>query len=316
MKNPDYTDIIEAHKRISDKIHNTPVISSELINKIAGCKILFKCENFQKVGAFKFRGATNAVLSLNDKQKEFGVCTHSSGNHAQALSLAAKNEGIPAYIVMPETAPKVKIRAVKNYDAEIFFCKPNLAAREKKLKEIQKKTNASFVHPYDNPLVIAGQATAAKELLEEYPALEIITAPIGGGGLMSGTALSANYLQPKIKIIGAEPEKADDAYRSFYRKMLIPSDNPQTIADGLLTSLSDRTFDILLKNLNEILTCSEQNIIKAMRLIYERLKIVVEPSGAVPLAVILQHPEYFKDKTCGVIISGGNVDISKLSYYF
>lgn len=313
IKQITFQDIEIAHKRISNYIHNTPILTSTAVNDIAGAKLLFKCENFQKVGAFKFRGATNAILCLSKSQRAKGVCTHSSGNHAQALSLAAKSIGIPAYIVMPETAPKIKVAAVKSYGAKIFFCKPTLSAREEKLAEVQAQTGAEFIHPYDNANVIAGQGTAAKELLESNPEIDIIIAPVGGGGLMSGSCISSKGINSKIKIIGSEPLKANDAYKSIKTGIYTPSINPDTCADGLLTSLSDRTFKILKNNLDDIITCSEEAIFQAIRLFFERMKIVVEPSGAVPLACILEHPELFKDKNVGIIISGGNMDSQTLN---
>ncbi|MEA1874000.1 MAG: pyridoxal-phosphate dependent enzyme [Bacteroidota bacterium] len=311
---PDFSDIENASKQIAQFVHKTPVLSSNLINEIAGCNIVFKCENFQKVGAFKFRGATNAIQNLSKKELAKGVCTHSSGNHAQALSLAAKQAGIPAYIVMPNNAPQVKIDAVRNYNAEIFFCEPTLEARERKLNEIQKITGASFIHPYNNFHVIAGQGTAAKELLEDVSDLDAIIAPVGGGGLMSGTAITTKSIYPAIRIYGAEPKAADDAKRSLDAGKLIPSLSPKTMADGLLTSLSDGTFHVLNTHLNDILTCSEKSIVLAMQYLYERMKIVVEPSGAVPLACILENSTLFKNQRIGIIISGGNVDVQRLPF--
>jgi threonine dehydratase len=302
--------IKKAHARIKPFIHRTPVLSSENINKIVGSNVYFKCENFQKVGAFKARGANNAVLSLSQKELEKGVATHSSGNHAAALALAAKRQNIKAYIVMPRTAPQVKIDAVKGYGGEIVFCEPTLAARESTLEEVVKKTGATFVHPYDNYNIIAGQGTAALELLEQAPDLDLVMAPIGGGGLMSGTALTVSAMSPKSKIIGVEPAGADDALRSFQQRKIIPSVNPKTIADGLLTSLSDKTFQIITKHVHEILTVKEESIVQAMRLIWERMKIVVEPSSAVPFAAVLEHDLGNQFKKIGIIISGGNVNLN------
>jgi len=311
---PRFSDIEKAHDIIRSFVHETPILSSKLLNEIAGCEIVFKCENFQKVGAFKFRGATNAIQSLSKDELSKGVCTHSSGNHAQALSLAAKQAGVPAYIVMPKNAPQVKIDAVRNYNAKIFFCEPTLEARETELKKVQEKTGASFIHPYNNFHVIAGQGTAAKELLEEISDLDAIIAPVGGGGLMSGTAITTKALYPAMQIYGAEPKAADDAKRSLDAGKLIPSVSPKTMADGLLTSLSDATFHVLSTHLNDILTCSEESIIIAMRYLYERMKIVVEPSGAVPLACVLENPDLFKNQRIGIIISGGNVDVQRLPF--
>jgi len=308
-------DIRKAHERIKPFIHNTPVLKSDSINDIVNSRVFFKCENLQKVGAFKARGATNAVLSLPNKELQKGVATHSSGNHAAALSLAAKRQNVKAYIVMPRTAPQVKIEAVKGYGAEIVFCEPTLQARESTLDEVVKKTGATFIHPYDNYTIIAGQATAALELLEQTAGLDLVMAPVGGGGLMSGTALSVSSLSPKTKIIGVEPAGADDALRSFQQGKIIPSVNPKTIADGLLTSLSEKTFQIITTHVSEILTVKEESIIKAMKLIWERMKIVVEPSGAVPFAAVLEHELGKRFKRIGIIISGGNVNLKSFWDY-
>jgi threonine dehydratase len=289
-------------------------MSSQQLNKIFGCEIFFKCENFQKVGAFKFRGATNAVLSLSDHDKKKGVVTHSSGNHAAALSLAAGMNGVKAYIVMPETAPIVKKNAVAGYGAEITFCKPTLQAREETTQIIMGRTGAVLVHPYDNFHVICGQGTAALELLKEKDDLEMIVAPIGGGGLMSGTSTAAKGINDKIKVIGAEPLNANDAYISFTTGILTPSVNPLTIADGLLTSLSELTFSVIRKNVDQIFTAKEESIIECMRLIWERMKIIVEPSSATTLAIIKENPEFFKGRRIGIIVSGGNVDFRKLPF--
>jgi threonine dehydratase len=311
---PRYKDIQEAHNRIQPFIHRTPILSSSGINEMFNCEISFKCENFQKVGAFKFRGATNAVRQLNDNESSNGVATHSSGNHAAALALAAKQLGVPAYIVMPENAPEIKKKAVQGYGAEITFCKPTLQAREETLEVVQKRTGATFIHPYDNFNVICGQGTAAKELLEDVSGLDIVMAPIGGGGLMSGTLISAKSMNPEIKVYGAEPLNADDAYRSFNKGELILAGPPNTIADGLLTSLSPLTFQIIKQNINEIFTVKEDNIVLAMRIIWERMKIIVEPSSAVPLASIIENQELFKGKKVGIIVSGGNVDLNNLPF--
>ena len=308
---PSASDIENAHQRIKPFVHRTPIMSSQNINKIANTEIFFKCENFQKVGAFKFRGATNAVLLLSEAQKEKGVITHSSGNHAQALALAAQQNGIKAHIVMPENAPKVKVNAVLGYGGNIIFCKPTLEARETTVAQIIDKTQATFIHPYDNYDIICGQATAAKELLGDVENLDIIVAPVGGGGLLSGTVLSANYFSENTKVIAAEPEGANDAFLSFQQKKIVPSIAPNTIADGLLTSLSERTFRIISGNVAQILLANDDEIRSAMQLIWERMKIVIEPSSAVPLAVILKNKALFKNQKIGVIISGGNVDFGK-----
>ena len=314
MNLPSLSDIQSAHSRIKPFIHQTPVLTSQQLNRIFGCELFFKCENFQKVGAFKFRGATNAILSLNEDQKQRGVVTHSSGNHAAALSLAASMNGVKAFIVMPETAPEVKKNAVKGYEAEITFCKPTLQAREETAQKIIDRTGATLVHPYDNFNVICGQGTASLELLNEVPDLQIVAAPIGGGGLMSGTSTAIKSINDKIKVIGAEPLNASDARESFRTGRIIPSINPVTIADGLLTSLSELTFTIIRKNVDDIFTAREETIIECMLLVWERMKIVIEPSSATVLAIVKENPEFFRGKKTGLIISGGNVDFRKLPF--
>jgi len=311
---PTKQNILEAHERIIKQVHRTPILTSSAINSIFGCELFFKCENFQKVGAFKFRGASNAVLSLCENDLGKGVATHSSGNHAAALALAAKLKNIPAYIVMPKTAPEIKKKAVAGYDAKIFFCEPTLQAREEELKKIVAERGATFIHPYDNYSVIAGQATCAKEIFEEINNLDFIIAPVGGGGLLSGTCLSAKYFYPKTKIIAAEPKGADDAFRSIRDGKIYPSENPETICDGLLTNLSEKTFSIIRNNVSAILTAKEESIITAMRIIWERMKIIVEPSSAVTLAAIMENKETFAGKKVAVILSGGNVDLEKLPW--
>ena len=311
---PTFADIEKAHDRIRPYIHHTPVLSSISINAIVGAELFFKCENLQKVGAFKFRGACNSVLALTDEEAKKGVCTHSSGNHAAALALAARMRGIPAYIVMPENAPEIKKTAVAGYGAQITFCTPTLEARESTLKKVAEKTGATEIHPYNYFNVICGQGTAAKELIEEIGFLDVVMAPVGGGGLLSGTALSAKALLPGAKVIAAEPAGADDAFRSYYSKTLQPSVAPKTIADGLLTSLGSLTFPIILKEVDQIVTVSEENIVAAMRMIWERMKIIVEPSSAVPLAAILENKVDVKGKKAGIILSGGNVDLGRLPF--
>jgi threonine dehydratase len=306
--------IHQAHQRIKPFIHRTPVMTSEIIDDAAGCSIFFKCENFQKVGAFKMRGASNALLSLPATKITRGVATHSSGNHAQALAKAAANVGCKAYIVMPDRAPDVKVNAVKAYGAEIFFCKSTQQAREQTLRTVIKETGATFIHPYDDYEIISGQATAAAELIDEVDHLDILVAPVGGGGLLSGTSLAAHYLLPDAEVIGAEPLGANDAFRSLESGMIHPSIEPQTIADGLLTSLSERTFGIIKEHVKQIITVSDPDIIHAMRMIWERMKIVVEPSAAVALASVLSKPAPFSEKKVGVILSGGNVDLEKLPF--
>lgn len=311
---PSIENIKEAHKRIESLIHRTPVLTSSLINNFCSCELYFKCENFQKVGAFKFRGATNAVRLLTDSEAAKGVTTHSSGNHAAALSLAARQRGIPAYIVMPENAPEIKKIAVQSYGAEITYCEPTLEAREKTLELVQQKTGATFIHPYNNFNVISGQGTAAIELLEETPFLDALIAPVGGGGLLSGTAIASKAINSTIKVYGAEPLNADDAYRSFKKGEIIPSVKPNTIADGLLTSLGTITFQAITDNVDDIYTTKEETIIFAMRLVWERMKIVIEPSSAVPLAMVIENKEFFKGKKIGIIFSGGNVDLNHLPF--
>ena len=311
---PGLSDITSAHDRIKPFIHRTPVLTSQQLNRIFGCEMFFKCENFQKAGAFKFRGAANAVLQLTEEQKKKGVVTHSSGNHAAALSLAASMNGIKARIVMPETAPEVKVNAVKGYGAEITFCKPTLQSREDTAKKIMEKTGAVMIHPYDNFNVICGQGTAALELIEEIPDMDIVIAPIGGGGLMSGTSTTIKNTSKGIKVIGAEPLNANDAWKSFTSGNLTPSVNPETVADGLLTSLSELTFTIIRKNVDEIFTVNENTILECLILVWERMKIIIEPSSATVLAVIRENPDYFRGKRAGLIISGGNVDFRKLPF--
>lgn len=311
---PVFNDIKGAHKRIAPFIHRTPVLTSAGIDDMTGMSVFFKCENFQKVGAFKYRGATNAVMSLSGPEAERGVATHSSGNHAAALALAAGKRSIRCYVVMPHTAPKPKIEAVKHYGAEITFCEPTLQSREETLKTIIEKTGATMIHPYDNFMVICGQGTAAKELLEDEPTLDLLFVPVGGGGLLSGSALAAKSMRPEIKVFGCEPANADDACRSFNSGVIHPSVNPKTIADGLLTSLSQLTFTLIRNNVDDMLTVSEESIIIAMRLVWQRMKIVIEPSSAVPVAALLDNRRMFQGKRAGIILSGGNVDLTNLPF--
>lgn len=314
MKFPSLEDIKAAHQRIQPFIHRTPILSSEAINQISGCEVYFKCENFQKVGAFKARGAANAVAKLTDEQKKNGVATHSSGNHAAALARAATVAGIPSYIVMPSNAPEIKKKAVKGYGGEIIECEPNLLAREATLQQVVDRTGATFIPPYDYMDVVEGQATCALEMWQEGIPFDTIMAPVGGGGLLGGTALTTKYISPQTKVIAGEPAGADDAYRSFHAKKLIPMEGPKTIADGLLTSLGKINFAIIMDYVDDILTVSDEEIIEAMRLIYERMKIVIEPSCAVPLAALLKNKERFQGQKVGIILSGGNVDLGKLPF--
>jgi len=308
-------DILNAASAIKGLAKETPVLTCDAINNRVGASLFFKCENFQKVGAFKFRGALNAVRNLSDKDKKNGVATHSSGNHAQALSLAAAMNNIPAYIVMPSNSSKVKVNAVAEYGGQITFCEPTLEARESTLQKVIKKTNATEIHPYNNPYIIAGQATAAKELIAQAEPLDIIIAPVGGGGLLSGTALATHFISPQTRVIAAEPEMANDAYLSFKSGKFVPSVNPDTIADGLRTSLGDITFPIILRYVHDIVTVKENSILEAMRLVWERMKIIIEPSSAVALACLLERKVKIHDyDRIGIIISGGNVDLDSLKF--
>jgi len=315
MKIPVFADIIEAHRLISPYIHFTPVLTSQSINRIIGAEIYFKCENLQKTGAFKFRGACNAIFSLTENEAAKGVGTHSSGNHAAALAHAAGLRRIKAHIVMPISAPEIKKKAVVGYGGLITFCEPTLQARESTLQRIENETGITVIHPYNNAKVIAGQGTAAVELMNEIEGLDLVMSPVGGGGLLSGTALSVKALNPKCRVIAAEPAGADDAFQSFYAGYIIPSVNPKTIADGLLTSLGELNFTIIKEKVDDIVTVSEQAIVDAMRLIWERMKIIIEPSSAVPLAALLQNKvDCKKNRRIGIILSGGNVELSKLPF--
>src|SRR5215210_3209946 len=300
-------EIREAAQRIRPYIHRTPVLTNESLNEQTGARVFLKCENLQKVGAFKFRGAANAVFSLKAEEAERGVCTHSSGNHAQALALAARIRGIPAYIVMPNNAPSVKKNAVAGYGGQITFCAPTLEAREATLRRIYESTGANVVHPYNDERVIAGQGTAALELLEDVPDLDVIIAPVGGGGLVSGTAIAARGIKHGIRVIAGEPEMADDAYRSIQTGAIVPSAQPKTIADGLLTSLGTLTFPIVQQCVEQVVTVSEQGIIDSMKFIWERAKIIIEPSAAVAVGVLWEKKINLTGLNVGVILSGGNV---------
>ncbi|WP_421751167.1 pyridoxal-phosphate dependent enzyme [Croceimicrobium sp.] len=307
-------ELVEAQRLISPHIHRTPVLSSKALNSISGATLFFKCENFQKTGSFKARGATHAILRLSEDEKRRGVATHSSGNHGQALAWAAQKLGIACHVVMPENAPEVKIAAVQNYGAEVHLCAPNLAAREAGLKAVQDKFGAVFIPPYNHPHIIAGQSTAATELLEDYPDLDLIISPVGGGGLLAGTALSNYYFSKRCQVIAGEPEGANDAFQSFYSGNLVKEHQTKTIADGLLTTLGEINFPIIQELVLEIITVSETEIVEALKLIYQRLKIVVEPSSAVALAAILQQAERYENRRIGIILSGGNVDLAKLPF--
>lgn len=309
-------DIETAHKRIAPYIHRTPVLTCKSINEIAGSEIYFKCENFQKIGAFKIRGGMNASLTLSEDKLKNGLATHSSGNHAQAIAFAARQLGTKAYIVMPNNSPAVKVAAVKGYGAQITFCEPTQAARESTLQKIIEDTGAEFIHPYDDYRVITGQATCAKELIEDAGPFDVMIAPVGGGGLMSGTCLSTHFLLPDTIIYAAEPEGAADAVLSFKSGKIEKAAFVKTIADGLQTSLSEKTLGIIKTYVKEIFLVSEEEIKAALQLVYERMKIIIEPSSAVPLAAVLKNKEKFTGKKTGIILTGGNVDLVKFSEWF
>jgi len=311
---PALKDIRSTHEGIRKMIHRTPVMTCRSLDRISGASLFFKCENFQKIGAFKMRGAASAAIRLSDEEKRNGLATHSSGNHAQAVARAAQLLGIPAYIVMPIDAPSIKKAATEGYGARIIFCSPTIASRESTLEQVVEETGATFIHPYNDYNVIAGQATCAVELIEDTEALDIIMSPIGGGGLMSGTALSTHYLSPETKVIGAEPKAVDDAYRSFHSGQIEDNASTDTIADGLRTTLGEKTFHIIRRHVDDVLTVGEADIVKAMRLIWERMKIIIEPSCAVPFAAVLTHKERFEGKKVGIILTGGNVDLSNLPF--
>lgn len=306
--------LIETRRRISPFIHNTPIFTSHLLDELAGAKLFFKCENFQKMGAFKMRGAVNAIMQLSKEQQERGVVTHSSGNFAQALSLAAKNLGVDAYIVMPNNAPKVKREAVIGYGGMVTDCDPTIRAREKAALQLVKEKGASFIHPSNNRDVILGNATAAMELLEKHPHLEVLVSPVGGGGLLAGTALAAHYFGSNCLTVGGEPLAVDDAYRSLQSGKIETNKSSHTIADGLRTHLGDINFPILQQHVDIIVRVEEEDIISSLKLLWERLKVVVEPSSAVAFAALLKNKSYFKNKKVGIILSGGNVDLTTLKF--
>ena len=311
---PTLQDIQLAAQRIANYAHRTPVLTCQSLDAMVGASLFFKCENFQKVGAFKFRGACNAVFSLLEQELKRGVATHSSGNHAAALALAARLRGTSATIVMPHTAPAIKKAAVASYGARIVFCEPTLKAREETLAAEVAQSGATVIHPYNDERVIAGQGTAALELLAEVANLDIVMTPVGGGGLLAGTAIAVTACSPKTKVIGAEPAGADDAHRSLRAGRILPSLSPKTVADGLLTSLGDRTFPIIQEKVTDIVTVSEEAIISAMRHIWERMKIVIEPSCAVPFAALLEEKVNVKGQRVGIILTGGNVDLDRLPW--
>jgi threonine dehydratase len=311
---PTYDDVIAAHERIAPYVHRTPVMTSSFINSLVGAELFFKCENFQKAGAFKARGASNAVFGLTDEQAAKGVATHSSGNHGTCLSYAAGRRGIPCTVVMPRTAPQAKKDAVRGYGGRVVECEPSTSSREAVFAEVVAETGAEFVHPYNDLRVITGQATCSRELMEQVEGLTSVVAPIGGGGMVSGTCLTLSTIAPQVKIYAAEPEQADDAYRSFKADYIIADDAPETVADGLKVPLKENTWHYVQNHVTDILTASEEEIVEAMKLIWKRMKIVMEPSSAVPLATILKNKELFAGQRIGVIITGGNVDLDKLPW--
>ena len=314
MRIPTYDDVLVAHERVAPYIHRTPVLTSRFIDEMAGANLFFKCENLQKAGAFKVRGASNAVFGLSEAVAAKGVATHSSGNHALSLSYAAGRRGIPCHVVMPRTAPQAKKDAVIGYGGTITECEPSTSSREAVFAEVQARTGADFVHPYNDPRVIAGQATCSRELLDQVEGLDAVIAPIGGGGMISGTCLTVSTIAPDVKIYAGEPEQADDAARSLKAGHIIADDAPNTVADGLKVPLKDLTWHFVSKHVSDILTVSEQEIVDAMRLVWARLKIVMEPSSAVPLAAILRNRDVFAGQRVGVIVTGGNVDLDKLPW--
>jgi len=311
---PTYDDVLAAHERIRPYIHKTPVLTSTFLNDLTGAELFFKCENFQKAGAFKVRGASNAVFGLRDDQLERGVATHSSGNHALSLSYAAGRRGIPCTVVMPRTAPQAKKDAVRGYGGMIVECEPSTSSREAVFAEVQARTGADFVHPYNDPRVIAGQGTCSRELMEQVEGLDAVVAPIGGGGMISGTCLTLSSIAPGVEIFAAEPVNADDAARSFRAGHIIADDAPDTVADGLKVPLKELTWHFVKTYATDVLTATEDEIVEAMKLHWKRMKIVIEASCSVPLAVILKNPERFRGKRVGVILTGGNVDLDKLPW--
>ena len=314
LDSPNLDDIRAAHERIRAQVHRTPVLTSRLLNEIAGCEAFFKCENLQRAGAFKARGASNAVFGLADEQLGQGVATHSSGNHGAALAMAAARRGISAHIVMPCNAPAVKKAAVDGYGGRVIECEPNLQAREDALAEVVVQTGANSVHPYDDVRVIAGQGTVGLEVLQQVDKLDAVVVPVGGGGLLAGVAVAIKQLAPEVEVIAMEPAGADDAFRSFGLGRIVPQRNPNTIADGLLTSLGETNFPLIQRNVDTIMTVQDSTIVEAMRLLWTRMKTVVEPSGAVSFAGLLEHPERFRQRRVAVVISGGNLDPDRLPW--
>lgn len=311
---PTFDDVLAAHERIAPYIHRTPVLTSSYLNALTGAELFFKCENFQKAGAFKVRGACNAVFGLSDEMAAKGVATHSSGNHALSLSYAAGRRGIPCHVVMPRTAPQAKKDAVRGYGGQITECEPSTSSREAVFAEVEARTGAEFVHPYNDPRVIAGQGTCSRELMEQVEGLEAVVAPIGGGGMISGTCLTLSNIAPGVEVFAAEPLNADDAARSFRAGHIIADDAPETVADGLKVPLKDLTWHFVSGHVKDVLTATEEQIVDAMKLIWKRMKIVMEPSSAVPLACILANRERFRGRRIGVIVTGGNVDLDRLPW--
>lgn len=311
---PTYEDMLAARERIGPHVHMTPVMTSRILNEMTGADLHFKCENFQKAGAFKVRGACNAVFGLSEEQARLGVATHSSGNHALSLSYAAGRRGIPCHVVMPHSAPAAKKDAVRGYGGRITECEPSTSSREAVFAEVQEATGADFVHPYNDPRVIAGQGTCSAEMLEQVDGLEAVIAPIGGGGMVSGSCLTLATAAPEVAVYAAEPEQADDAARSFRAGHIIADDAPVTVADGLKVPLKERTWHFVSNHVTDIFTASEEEIVDAMRLTWRTMKIVMEPSCAVPLAVILKNREVFEGRRVGVIVTGGNVDLDRLPW--
>ncbi|MFZ1337448.1 MAG: beta-hydroxyaspartate dehydratase BhcB [Paracoccaceae bacterium] len=311
---PTFDDVLAAHERVKPYIHRTPVLTSTFLNELTGAELFFKCENFQKAGAFKVRGACNAVFGLTDEMAAKGVATHSSGNHALSLSYAAGRRGIPCHVVMPRTAPQAKKDAVLGYGGQITECEPSTSSREAVFAEVQARTGTEFVHPYNDPRVIAGQGTCSRELLEQVDGLDAVIAPIGGGGMISGTCLTLSTLAPGVEVFAAEPLNADDAARSFRAGKIIADDAPETVADGLKVPLKDLTWHFVSRHVTDVLTATEDQIVEAMKLIWKRMKIVMEPSSAVPLASILANRDRFKGRRVGVIVTGGNVDLDRLPW--
>jgi len=311
---PTYADVVAAHERIAPFVHRTPVLTSAYLDALTGASLFFKCENFQKAGAFKARGASNAVFGLSAEQAGKGVATHSSGNHGLSLSYAAGRRGIPCTVVMPRTAPQAKKDAVKGYGGRVVECEASTSSREAVFAEVVAETGAEFVHPYNDPRVIAGQGTCSRELVEQVEGLDAVIAPIGGGGMVSGTCLTLSAIAPGIRIYAGEPEQADDAARSFRAGHIIADDSPETVADGLKVPLKELTWHFVKNHVTDILTAGEDEIVAAMQLVWKRMKIVIEPSSAVPLAAILRSPDIFRGKRVGVIVTGGNVDLERLPW--